>query len=993
MRRGLFTIGSEHRFVDALAQGVLHSFAGDPLALADIRILVPTRRAVRALQDAFLRASGGKALILPRLSPLGDVDEPELVLSAAPAEAALSADLPPPISPLLRESLLARQVMAFRATEDGRPGNPAQALQLARELGALLDELLIDDVPFARLEQVVDQQFAEHWQKTLAFLRIVGNHWPTILADRGMIDAIDRRNRLLRLQADTWRRQPPSTPVIVAGTTGSQPATRELLAAVLTLPQGVIVLPGLDLHIDEKSWSTLEPGHPQYGLRELLAALGSRREDVTIWSDGTRGDEARSLLLSEVMRPAETTDIWSSRARPSPDALSHVVRVDCASEHQEALVAALAMREALERPGRTAALVTPDRELARRVAAELRRWNVEVDDSAGIPLADTPPASLLRLLAAAADQAFAPVSLLALLKHPLCAAGLRRGELLSLARLLDRRLLRGPMPPPGLESLRRRNADSPRPQERQTIARLLERIEAATASLVSLLMQEHADATKLLEATLQAGEAIAATNETAGARILWAGEAGEALANLVSDASEAMAALGEIACASWPALLAVLLQGGVVRPRQPRHPRLSIWGPLEARLQRADLMLLGGLNEATWPRLPDTGPWLSRPMRSQLGLPQPERRIGQAAHDFVSAFAADRVMLLRAERVEGAPTVPARWLARLDALLGYDPAGSAAVPQYIAEGRAWRDWAEALDHPAVETPRNRPEPRPPVVDRPRRLYVSAVEQWRRDPYGLYARHVLKLRRLDPLEAVAGAAERGEGLHKVLHEFVLTHRDVWPVDAASQLEAAGERVLAAFLEAPTVRAFWWPRFRRLVRWFAAEEGRRRREGIRPAAAEIEGMMELAGPAGRFQLLARADRIDLLPDGSIDVIDYKTGRVPTPAELDALFAPQLLLEAAMAQAGSFPDIAGGKAVDVHYWQIDGRDEGGRVIAIKELLPHTEAMLDTLQRMIARYDDPTVPYLPVPWPKYGPYFNDYDHLERITEWSQRRPVEGVE
>ncbi|MEI9901900.1 MAG: hypothetical protein WDN31_19315 [Hyphomicrobium sp.] len=377
--KGLFTIGMDRRFADELAAGVLADYGGDPLALADVLILLPTRRSVRALSEAFLRASNGKPTILPRMAPLGDLDDSEW---SGPADDSEALALPPAIDPMEREALLAALVAVFR-DDQGQPiaQSAAQALKLARELGSLLDELAIDGVPFDKLEALVEGNFASHWRRTLDFLAIVGKTWPDVLKERGQVDALDRRTQSIRAQAERWRAQPPETPVIAAGSTGSQPATRALLAAIASLPNGAVVLPGLDRDMDEASWDEIEPSHPQFGLKELLAALNLQRADVTDWP-GHAGDADRRQLIAELMRPAETSESWQ---RPGAGTLEHVTRADCATPHQEAVVIALALRETLEDKTRTAALVTPDRDLARRVTAELRRWNIDIDDSAGEP--------------------------------------------------------------------------------------------------------------------------------------------------------------------------------------------------------------------------------------------------------------------------------------------------------------------------------------------------------------------------------------------------------------------------------------------------------------------------------------------------------------------------------------------------------------------------------------------------------------------------------
>ncbi len=968
---GVYSIGIDRRFADELAHGVLERHGGDPLALADLLILLPTRRSVRSLREAFLRASDGKPTILPRMAPLGDIDDSE---AGDLTDDGSALALPPAIDPAEREVLLTQLVAGFRRKSDDSAvvQSPAQALGLARELARLLDELAIDNVAFDRLETLVDGNFAAHWQKTVEFLALVGKNWPAILAERGQIDALDRRTRGLLAQAERWQKTPPAFPVIAAGSTGSQPATRALLKTIAGLPNGYVVLPGLDRDMDDASWQSLEPSHPQFGLHELLAALGCARGDVADWPAGP-GDLARRQLIAELMRPAETSEGWS---RPSPAALDHVTRADCATSHQEAVVIALALREALQTPKRTAALVTPDRGLARRVAAELRRWSIEIDDSAGEPLFDTPPATLLRCLLAAVDSGFAPVDLLALLKHPLTTLGLDRPALLDAARRLDRKCLRGLKPTPGLEALRL-HVDQVKfgaEADKQAVLDLVERLRSACEPLTSL---ETMTVDGFIEATIAAAERIAAADA------LWSGEAGEALGDVLARLRGAWKGHPAVSAPDWPALFATLLGPETLRPRFGRHPRLAIWGPLEARLQRADLLVLGGLNEGTWPPSVDTGPWLNRPMRAALGLPQPERRIGLSAHDFATAIAAERVLLTRAEREGGAPTVPSRWLARLDALFGYEPGGGTAPPEYIQRGeRSYLPWAEALDAPKDYKPWPRPEPRPPVAARPTRLSVSSIEQWRRDPYGLYARRILGLEPLDPLEAELGAADRGSALHDALDEFLKAQPDGrLPGDALPRLLALGEKHLAAVLAAPAERAFWWPRFQRLARWFIATEDLRRAGGAKLLRSETKGAFMI----GTLTVEARADRIDDTGGGTWEIIDYKTGRVPSKKELEGLFAPQLLLEAAMAASGGFKDVKGKpKSVKLAYWQANGLGEGGSEKEIAESEDLVPAMVAMVARMVEHFAKPGTPYEALPWPEFIPHFNDYTHLERVAEWS---------
>ncbi len=1008
----LFTIPPHRSFLDALAVGLLARWGDSPLTLSEAVVLLPSRRACRSLRDAFLRASGGRPLLLPRMLPLGDLDAEELLFEPAPEASAdgVGADLPPAMPALRRQLLLARLVARWaELREDGGSGAGTaadRALRLAGELGRLLDQIETEGLDLDGLAGLVPERYAAHWALTIDFLRIVTEHWPKLQTSEGAIGPAERRRRLLELQADAWAAAPPEHPVIAAGSTGSIPATARLLGVVARLPRGEVVLPGLDQEAPAHAWREIlqDPCHPQHGLARLLEALGVGREAVKPWPGGEPRDDrggppTRTRLLEVALRPAASSADWRDLADDpyhagAEAALAGLTRVDCPGPREEALVVALVLRRTLERPGATAALVTPDRGLARRVAAELARWGVAVDDSAGLPLGATAVGGLLRLSAEAAAEDLAPLPLLALLKHPLVAGGLSPGRFRALARRLELALLRGPRPAPGFDGLaaglRRCGGD----RELQSfLRRLRERLEP----FAGLLSEPHCSLTELVRAQANALEALAATDEEDGAARLWRGEAGEAAAALIDElleagSSDAAAARAPLHAGGlrYPAFLEALLDERPVRPRYGRHPRLAILGPLEARLQQWDVVVLGGLNEGTWPAPVDSGPWLSRPMRRDIGLPLPERRIGLAAHDFVQLASAPDVYLTRASRVEGAPTVPSRWLLRLEAVLrGLD---RQSVP--LAAAVSWRHWAEALDRQdgAWDAPRRSgpPAPRPPLSARPRRLSVTGVETWVRDPYSLYAREILKLRPLDPIDAQPGAADRGILIHAALARFVERCRERWPRDPARLLLDIGAEVFQEVAHLPGLHGFWWPRFRRIAEWFVANEITRRRN-LRASHCELRGELTLPGPAGPFLLTGTADRIDVLADGGLAIVDYKTGGVPSAAEVEAGFAPQLPLEAAMALAGAFPGVPAAPVRELAYWRLTGGDPPGEIRTQADPAALAAEARAGLEALIARFDDPGTPYPSRPYPDRAPAYGDYDHLARVKEWSTTAPDDG--
>jgi ATP-dependent helicase/nuclease subunit B len=983
------TIAPGPPFLDTLARGILDHVIGetaDPLAATRVTVLLPTRRACRGLRDAFLRVQGGAAALLPRILPLGDLEDDEATASEILGGAAL--DLPPALPGLTRQLLLTRLVLA-------REGDmtPAQAARLALDLAHLLDLARTERIALDSLTTLIpeDSPLAEHWRETLAFLRILTQAWPAILEETGHLDPADHRDRLLAAQARAWASHAPAGPVIAAGSTGSIPATGDLLAVVASLPNGLVVLPGLDRSMDDASWEALEDSHPQAGLKRLLRRLNLDRTAIPDFPGQrppTATARARALLVTEAMRPAATSDAWrtlAERTEAFSGALDGLTLVEAPGPKDEAAAIALILREALETDGRTAALVTPDRALARRVVAALGRWDLAVDDSAGRPLAQTPVGAYLRLAAEAAADRFGPITLLSLLQHPLAAGGQAPGDFRAQLRRFDREVLRGPRPDPGLAGLR---AALEERGMAETLGPWLEDLAERAAPFLAVMEGEARPFAEILEPHMRFCEALADAEEhrqpVSGATRLWSGDAGEAAARLAADLAEAAESLGPIEPRHYPALLDALMGGLPVRPRRDIHSRLFIWGPLEARLQRADVTVLGGLNEGTWPAEVDTGPWMSRPMLRDVGLPQPERRVGLSAHDVAQALHAPEVVLTRSDKVDGAPTVPSRWVTRLSAVVkaaGLDADWAAAK----ARGATVLAWAGALEQPEGPVVRSpRPAPCPPLADRPRRLSVTRIETWMRDPYALYAEFILGLKELDPLEADPGASDYGTLVHAALERFAKDHPRTVPADIEGVLERLGAEVFAEHMARPGVRAFWWPRYQRIAAWFADQE-RARRERIVETHAELKGEVTLEGPGGPFTLTATADRIDVLTDGTLAVLDYKTGMPPARKEVDAGFAPQLPLEAALATAGAFPGVPARPVSELTFWKLRGDKKGG------EIRPATDApaeaadtALKGLAALIAAFDTPDTPYLARPHPDHAPRFNPYQHLARVKEWA---------
>jgi ATP-dependent helicase/nuclease subunit B len=950
--KNVFTIAPDAPFLDTLAREIWHRAGGDSLALSRYLILLPTRRSTFHLGAAFARIAGSKPTLLPRMRPLGDIDEEEIILS----DSGIATDLPPAIAPMKRLMLLTQQVMRRDPSLSWE-----QAALAADALARFLDQAQIEQCDMSLLPRLVQgRELAEHWQQTVEFLDIVTHHWPAILEAEGSMDPAARRNALLKAQADLWQRQQPDYPVIAAGSTGSIKATADLLDTIAALPQSAVILPGLDTVMDNHSWDAVDDTHPQHSMKRLLEKMGIPREGVHEWGE-PHSATPRVRLISEAMRPAAVTEGWHElRGKLDLAATTGLSRVVCDHPQEEAQVIALRLRALLEEKDKSAALVTADRKLAQRVVSLLRRWAVDVDDSGGAPLALLPVGAYLNLVLAAASPQAGAVDLLALLKHPFAACGMEPAACREKARAAEIAL--------------RRLEDENMNWARQCIGPLTQNWRRA------LPLSDHVDA------HVAAAEAAARTPHESGQARLWRGDVGDAVTEWFDEWRDGAVGFPPLTGRDYAALFATLSESKTMRCARATHPRLSILGPLEARLISADLVIMGGMNEGSWPPDPGFDPWMSRPMRHDFKLPLPEFRIGLSAHDFATIACAPEVMLTRAARSGGTPSMPSRFLLQLDAVLratglsGND--GDALKP-----AEPWRVWAQALDTPEEIEPCGAPQPRPPLDLRPNRLSVTDIGTWRRNPYAIYAKYVLGLRKLDELDAPLDASDKGNVIHAALEAFVRDWPTALPADAEYKLLDIGRALFTRDANMkqdgdPRVQAFWWASFVGIARWFVAHERKRRATGIMPIQPEVRGTIRIDG----LTLRGRADRIDRQADGGLVIVDYKTGSVPKTKEVEKGIEPQLALLALIATRGGFADIPAADSATLEYWALKGGRGGCKIEpyadGIAAMIKQAE---QGLKNLIAAYADPTTPYLAVPKPRLAPRYDDYAHLARLTEWGR--------
>ncbi len=993
--RGIYSINTGRPFATDLASGLLYLMP-DRNVLATAHILVPSRRAVQALTAAFLDLADNQPLILPTISALGDVDE------FSPGTLAhYGADMPPAMDKIERQLILSPLIQRLQI--GGRAVSPSEAIRLSISLCALLDQVNQSSGSVERLGEVLHDNFATHWGNIKTFLDIVFQRWPDIAAERHLMDPCMRAMGLLSAQCKDWQQNPPEHPVIIAGSTGSLPSTRALMKVVTGLPQGMIVLPGFpDTYLSEDDCLAIRTdiGHPLHQLLETLEALDVLSGTVQCWVHQPKSQSSdkddyvaqRRALFLEVFRPAEQSYLWRRLAEThthiTRNALSSVRQIQAADLFQEADIIACLMREILEYPEKTAILVTADRTLARHVRAALMRWDIKIDDSAGVPLNETITGHYLQLIVEWAQSGGSAQALLALVKHPLASGGMQTSIFRKHVRDIEQQALRGYLPDSSAEGIAEKLKNFP-----ELLHIYQFHILAPLAPVMEAFRHPTPDMGMLADAHSQAAENLAQTDiENRAILELWGSPSGKEAAGLLEKLTHFGAHMS-LSALDYPAAFLAMTKQSTVRSVYSTNRRLGILGTIEARMQSADLVILGGLNEGVWPPHIAPDPWTNASMRKALGLPDRRWRTGLSAHDFFMNVCAPEIVMTRAIRVDDVLTTPSRWLKRLSTVLkaiGLEKALATDVPDGVGA-------IMAAQRAIIPKPCDMPAPRPVLSLRPRSFSATDFDKWITDPYQIYARKILKLRRLDPVDKRPDSALKGMLFHDVFAQFSKRHDNgPLPESAFENLMDEARRLFKPYLRHPQISVFWFSRFQSIASWFIETETLRRAD-VSYTLIEKRGHITSQSEAGPFELSATADRLDFHTDGSWTIIDYKTGATPSKTKVKDGRATQLLVEAVIAASGGYDETEGRlvkttgnppiRALD--YWQLSGKRDSA--VELTSVLPanfNFASCLLELQRLVSAFDDEDQAYLSEPDPAHRPRFSDYRHLARVKEW---RPEEG--
>ncbi len=959
----VFNIRNSCPFWDTLADIYLRKYRDNLLALANVLFLLPNRRACQMLTAAFVRKQGLQPTILPQMTPISELDDDEVFFNGF-SHTKIFDEETHPISKEERLFLFTRLIMSKPEDFGLKRLNLPQAYALANDLAVLIDTACNQGLSFDRLQDLVPDKYATHWQETLKLLKIITEYWPQILLERNAVDSCALKNKILYLQADIWQANLTVQDVAAAGITANFPAIVSLLKSILKLPNGSIYFAGIDRYADDDYWNAIDETHPLYENKILLEALNLSPAEVQDVSEPVY--PLREQFISELMRPASVSYMWRSLSQKmdATEAVDGISFINCDSQRDEALAIALKMRSVLEIPEKTAALITYDRNLARRVAAELARFDIKIDDSAGMPLSLSQVGIFFRLIAEAAEDIESETKFVTLLKHPFMLCGRDAASFRKTVYIYETAL--------------RTQSVSALPEN---ISTLISHIKTQLNTFQQFLMSSAYQFENILEEHIHLAEDFATSNEESGNKLLWKGDAGRTAANFATKILTNASALGPINGRDYLPLLAEMMSSESIRSNYGTHPRLNILGPIEARLCHFDFVILGEFNEGIWPKAEDADMWMSRPMKKDFGFELPEKNIGILASDLCCFLAVPNVILTRAERVEGTPMKKSRWLLRLETILK----ASGLNIAFLADNGIYR-FIHSLDTPAALVPIKAPAPCPPVSARPRKLSASGIDLLVQDPYSVYAKYILKLYPFDDLDKEPDQKDYGILVHEIIEDFNTLYPQVLPENALEKFIALGKKHFAKAKLSKDLESFWWPKFTNTAAWIIDQETNYRPE-VAKVHNEISGEIVYQLPGGEFKFTAKADRIDELKNGNFNILDYKTGKIPSKKQVMSGHALQLPLEGLIATKGKFTGLANATVQNMIYWQL-----GAAALAFSpdetDILEKSETYLI---KLMTTFDFETTPYHSRPIPKFVPKNKDYEHLARIKEWSVQEDGES--
>lgn len=876
----------------------------NPLALIHHTLFLPTRRSARAFEKCLAAHTEHGLFSPPRIIALTDFP-PEAF------DCEQSAILPTATERhlLMVELLRGKHFDALLGEQKSLP----QLLSHASALLDQIDELFLFEVPQDNLSSLVRHDLPQNQIQALRVLHQVYSEWEPFLKRQGFCDPTQMRVVRYREYIKTLRDYPH--PVIALGIEAAYGFVRDLLKAIMKTRGGAVILGGpedgeLSRRDSEKAH------HPDFHLNRLLESMGCERSTLS-FINSTK-EHPRRLLLEGVFQ--NHTNVTTSGPLKEEET-KNLFLLESGTLFEEAEAITLMMAEAVVDPLKTVALVTTNQTLTAYVMALLERFGIKADHSKAHAFRSTPLGRLLLLVASFLVSPYSPVTLLSLLKHPYVSLDQGRLSVLALARFLENNVMRTDRMVRGERDLFIKTMPE---GEKALLTKLLNMKERGQNLLHGKEPTSLAQALLLLQSSL---EELCFKTTLEGIGSIYDTPEGEKFKGWI--ASVMVSPLGKttLEMQHFPSILRELMDAIPVSKAWGYHPRVFILGPLETRLLSFDRVILADFNEGRWPRKSSDAVWMNQRMRQDVGIVSDVIQMSQEADDLRALLSLKEVFITRALRVDGSPSVPSRWLLRLQAFCTQKNVQLSSVDHY-------KEWARLIWHEPLKKvnpllrPLEKPMALPPLGARPKRLTISGLNLLKRNPYAFYVNSILKLNALKPLIHQLDALQFGVRLHQVLADALILE------DSGSRLthdvlNALGGRIFASYTSSPLWRYFWQHRLNECFDHFLSLD-----KNLSYAPQKRFGEVKVTFPFhtdfGDFEIIAKADRLDLItPHGAV-LIDYKTGRTPTASSIKKGEDIQLALEGVMVNEGAFRICDAQVTKGLEYWDL----KNGRRVSVEEV-----------------------------------------------------------
>jgi ATP-dependent helicase/nuclease subunit B len=935
---------------------------------------MPNRRSANALRTVFLEEIESGSRILPSIEAIGDLDEKAIVLSGVDSDSLLEYLKSQKTSLeigyrllLLRETMLNYSHSSIE-----------QAMGLSKELDVFLRDIENYEIDFSKLDNLVGEDLAIHWQQILDFLKNFGTRWQDLLNKHNIASTYGNRVSSVRFYEKILKKVGLKNPLLMVGNFEPSESTLNLMKTLLKCDNAYLIFKGLENVMTAEECQSIDETHSHFLSEKTLEKLAlDKRSMVNLRYPEYKtigNDSLQSLYIS--MLPPELTYRWQNNDKICE--LKHIQYIECREIHDELNLIMVYLLDHIAKNGLKNIALVANQELSQRLELLLSYWNIPFNNNYGKKFILHGVVRYLMLIVEVYNENYRANKLLSLLKNNFTRFGYDREKLLKNIQLFEEYILHNGVNRNGMESYRVNLRSVENEQTREDLTEFFDRIE----SYFAILDGKNLPLEKLVQNHLQLAEKLAGSVENDGADILWhSEESGEKVRELFyGELLLQSKYFGNSNIADYEYILNFLISERSYSDDYSLYPAVNITSVQEAQLINYDLVIIANLNDGANPMNTPPDPWMSRKMRIDLGLPPRETEIGKSYFNLIQLVAQKKVLLTRSRNVDGTPSIKSRFLQRLETMLHCNGLGLATNEAIVRGFQKYHSFEYNLENNIYKV---RPQPKPPVNLRPRNLSATNIDLLNLNPYDIYVKKILALKKTNPLEKENIHARVGIILHSIFERYSRDYEKYRRSGSGALALLVKDTLDHSFANDQLLTELYYDRVLETTRYFIELDERSRKENY---SITLEDWNECDLGAGKnFFLSARIDRMEKL-NNSMRIIDYKTGTAPSKTDIICGWRLQLPVEA-LILSKSRPGI---DIESLQYWLVkqknckvteinDGEKMRGtnNIILIRELVKKTE---EFVMKLVDLFDNEFTGYTAT---NRNSHYSDFNHLSRLEEW----------